>query len=356
MKSSRQQSGFSITELLIAVALGLILTVGLITVFTASKQGYRVQESRSRMQESARFALDYLARAVRLADFWGSAVPGELTLATASPFSGSCGAQLQDGGRAELAEGIRGFEGRPGNRGGMPSDCSSDWVDTSDGLLVRYLDPDSVIPTSATGVSDTQQAIEDSFEEGLGSTFVRVFSANKAILFNFADMNTVFNASDPDFGEPEATNRGRIYNYKYRAELYHLRTNPAGVPSLYFGRNQTDSSGSTPPAPSSPSTIRATELVEGVEMMKFEYGLDTDNNGQVNDYRRASEVPNNQWDNVLSVRIGLIIRGNERDRFDDGDTYTLPGGFAYTAAAADRRFQRILVTREVHIRNRTTIR
>jgi len=352
MKSPRRQRAFSITELLVAVALGLILTVGLITVFTASKQGYRVQESRSRMQESARFALDYLARAIRLADFWGSGTPGELQALTLTPFisvSGSpCGPDLQTGLFANLSEGIRGFDGSQPNRGGMTQNCvSTDWIASSDGLMVRYLEPDSVIATSATSATDTKSLITSSADE-LGATFVRVLSGSKGILFNPGAMDTAF--AHPDFLEPAAGEaRGRIYNYKYRAELYFLRTNPAGVPALYYSRNQSSGDNLN-------SIATATELVEGVEMMKFEYGLDTDNNGQVNDYRRASEVPNNQWDNVLSVRIGLIIRGNERDRFDDGDTYTLPGGFAYTAAAADRRFQRILVTREVHIRNRTTIR
>jgi hypothetical protein len=93
-------------------------------------------------------------------------------------------------------------------------------------------------------------------------------------------------------------------------------------------------------------------------MLKFEYGVysDADPERRIIGYWRADAIPNNDWSKVLSVRIGMVVRGDERDSFTDTQSYLLPGNYTYTPAVADRRFQRFLVTREVHIRNRNLAR
>ena len=67
---SRQQ-GLSLVELMIAITLGLVLSAAVIQVFMASRSSYRVQESLSLIQESARFAMDYIGREVRMAGYMG---------------------------------------------------------------------------------------------------------------------------------------------------------------------------------------------------------------------------------------------------------------------------------------------
>ena len=59
------------------------------------------------------------------------------------------------------------------------------------------------------------------------------------------------------------------------------------------------------------------------------------------------------WDDVIAVRVGLVIRGDELDEFTDTQTYELPGGFSYTPAAADQRFQRRVIVKDFQVRNRT---
>ena len=72
MKNTRHQiAGFTITELLIATALGLVLITGMISVFIGSKRSSELNSALSDMQESARFALDAIARDVRMAGFQG---------------------------------------------------------------------------------------------------------------------------------------------------------------------------------------------------------------------------------------------------------------------------------------------
>jgi type IV pilus assembly protein PilW len=73
MNMMTKQRGVTLVELMIAMAIGLIIMLGVGTVYSNSKKTYRVQEEFSRLQENGRFALDYIARYVRGAGFSGCA-------------------------------------------------------------------------------------------------------------------------------------------------------------------------------------------------------------------------------------------------------------------------------------------
>ena len=66
-----KQRGVTLVELMLAMAIGLIVMLGVGTVYSNSKKTYRVQEEFSRMQENGRFALEYIARFVRGAGYSG---------------------------------------------------------------------------------------------------------------------------------------------------------------------------------------------------------------------------------------------------------------------------------------------
>lgn len=63
------QRGFSLVELLIAVTLGLLILVGVGSVFLGSKQSFRSQESLSQVQEAGRFANFMMVPYIRNAGF-----------------------------------------------------------------------------------------------------------------------------------------------------------------------------------------------------------------------------------------------------------------------------------------------
>ncbi len=63
--ASRRQSGFTITELLVALALGVFLLGGVFTLFTSNQANFRTNESLARLQESARFSVELLSRELR---------------------------------------------------------------------------------------------------------------------------------------------------------------------------------------------------------------------------------------------------------------------------------------------------
>ena len=59
--------GFSLVELMIALALGLFLTGVAITVVINNRQTFRLAENQARMQENARAAFEMMARDLRAA-------------------------------------------------------------------------------------------------------------------------------------------------------------------------------------------------------------------------------------------------------------------------------------------------
>lgn len=61
------QTGLTLIELLIAIAVGLVLIAGLLGVLVFSGQTDRLMGESARMQENARFALDAIGRELRMA-------------------------------------------------------------------------------------------------------------------------------------------------------------------------------------------------------------------------------------------------------------------------------------------------
>lgn len=69
--SKWRQRGVGLLELMVAMAIGLLVTTAVLNTYLAGKQAYRFQEAGSRVQENARFALDKIAYDLRMAGAMG---------------------------------------------------------------------------------------------------------------------------------------------------------------------------------------------------------------------------------------------------------------------------------------------
>jgi len=69
--ASGRPNGFSLIEIMIAIVIALFLLGAIIQFFVANKQSYRTEDALSRMQENARFALDLIARDIRMTGYVG---------------------------------------------------------------------------------------------------------------------------------------------------------------------------------------------------------------------------------------------------------------------------------------------
>ena len=75
------QRGVTLVELLVALALSLGVLVGLSAVYIASKQSFRFQETAGRLQEDGTYALETIARDLRMAGFAGCKGVDGITIA-----------------------------------------------------------------------------------------------------------------------------------------------------------------------------------------------------------------------------------------------------------------------------------
>ena len=66
------ERGFSLIELMIAVAIGLVLTITVAQLFIGSRQTYATTDDVSRMQENIRYTYQVLTRAIHLAGYKSS--------------------------------------------------------------------------------------------------------------------------------------------------------------------------------------------------------------------------------------------------------------------------------------------
>ena len=67
----RRVAGFTMIELMIALAIGTFLILGLARVFSASRTAYQLSEGVSRVQENGRFAIDFIQRDLRMVGHMG---------------------------------------------------------------------------------------------------------------------------------------------------------------------------------------------------------------------------------------------------------------------------------------------
>ncbi|QTD32610.1 PilW family protein [Pseudomonas fluorescens] len=90
----RQNLGFGLIEMLVALALGLIVVLGVVQIFLAAKNTYVSQNSAAAMQEDARFVLSKMIQELRMVGMFGclgtitdSSSAGDFNAAQITPIS-----------------------------------------------------------------------------------------------------------------------------------------------------------------------------------------------------------------------------------------------------------------------------
>jgi hypothetical protein len=213
----------------------------------------------------------------------------------------------------------------------VPSDS---YIPNSDILIVRYANGQPVDNTIADDANKSNDL------------FIRTATGEKGTLF----WGGVSPPASTGLADENGTN-----NYAYRVEAYFLR--PCSVlddPS----NNCTDGIPTLTRLTSVDNTVKQEPLVDGVEQMQFQYGIDSNADGQVEQFSSATSVSN--WNQVIAVRIDMLARTvtEDEDYQDPTASYTLAGGSAdngivYTVPTSDRGYHRKRLSKVVQIRNRT---
>lgn len=337
---SQHQLGFSLVELMIALVLGLIVSGAVIEIFLNSKQMYRVQDERARLQENGRYAIELLSSNIRTAGYRGCATRSGVTTATNT---------LNDNTDYlwNFATGIEGFE----------ATGSSEWTPEiddeilipwsgSDVLTVRTAQDPVIKVASHTGSGTAALQVNSQnrlqqydvvmVTDCLSSAIFQITSANVNDGSNVMSLAHNTAAQDDENGPGNATQAlGKNYSggelMKLTTNSFYVRDSGDGIPSL-FQRVANN-------AP--------TELIRGVESMQVLYGVDTDANEAADQYVSANDV--DSWSDVVSVRISLLLRTLKDNLVISGkQTYSFNGS---TVTAVDNRI-RAIFSKTISLRNR----
>lgn len=334
-----RQRGLSLIELMVAMALGLVITAGLAYTFWAGRQSYRMQDNLSRIQENARTALDTMAQDLRMAGFIGC--PG---LGAASPYVTPVVRALTPPVPSfTLANAMTGFEAGTGwtNSTGITQVAGSDVV------TIQRASGGGAYLSSAMASSNGDIAIGDN-PDGFATNHVLMISdCGSADLFRASSVASTNPGASISHASTQNTSASLSKAYganarvmAYELTTYFIGTSATGAPTLY----RVPWSGNALGTPE--------ELAEYVEDMQLTYGVDTDANGTVDQYVTASAVTD--WSLVKTVRIRLLVGSPEDLVTDTSSTHgTLRDADNNNVVdtATDRRLHRAFAM-TVSLRNR----
>jgi len=310
LKTRFIHNGWTLVELLVAMTLSLLVVAGIGQIYLAAKRSYDIQTNLAQIQDVGRYVVDVLTQDIHMAGYWGlmdinapANVPTKVPVPPDTCVSGSTawGSMIDDR--------IFGVVNNDSSY-----DCISSWSLTGgDALVVRYADPVDIPPTGPF-------------------TATRLYIQTLPLQGNLS------------FGAPSVSSPGPVFsNHAVVAHAYYVAnpivTDCGNVP--VFAREHLTKLGT----PSSES------LVNGVELLHFQYGVDTDSpaDGSVNQYLNAIYVTNgNLWNRVRAVRFWVLVRANcQESGYTDTATYQL-GDITYSPGD---HYRRALYSSTVALRN-----
>ncbi len=332
----RGQQGMTLVELLVAAAVGLILLGGIYQVFTVSSRAYRMDEGLTRLQENGRYVVDFLSREIRMAGYRGCYGRGELINT------------LNDTGFSyDFETSVQGFEATSDSAWTPALDASiTGAVGGSDVLTIRSMASGGAVLRTEINPPSADFKVANGTTSLSDGAIVMISDCSAASIFQITNFtstngNVVHNTGATHVPGNATKNLGHVYEPGL-AEIvgvattsYFVRNSASGVPCLF---RRTVGAG-----------VLEEELVEGVETLQVRYGVDANNDRSVDDYVAANSVTD--WDDVLSVRVGLLMRSvSEISRKPvDTNTYTVNG--EVIDPPDDRNLRQVYVT-TVSLRNR----
>ncbi|ATE71154.1 PilW family protein [Lysobacter capsici] len=310
--SPRASRGLSLIELMVALVLGLLLTMGALSIFLASRAAFRTTEDLSRVQEASRVAFELMARDVREAggnQCSASILTNNIVAEREGAYWKNWSTAFKGfGGDAPFTAPAQGFGGGAGAR-----------VAGSDGLELHSTEDLGVYLTSAMTSKDsalTVNALPASVRANdvlmvCDFRLVSLFKAT-AVSVSSIDHGTSGNCSsgftrhvelacEDDKIPPEAWHLYGTNSVvaRPRAVRWFIGNNDRGGRSLFRTVLYSDTS------PGS-----AAEVAEGIDQMRIQYLVD----GQ-NAYQAAAAVTD--WPKVKAARVELSLQ-SERNSGTEG--------------------------------------
>lgn len=351
MSRRAAQRGMSLMELMVGLAIGVVLTLGMFTMIVSTSQSFRMNDDFSRMQENAATAFRYLGDSLRQAGFYGNgqdatsmSIPGGSPVTTTT----DCGSAanwsrgtMQDFA-LDFATPIRAYMNY------TPLTVHADFpciqqVNFATGPA-GMANPNPILVTRGASGFRICWAIVAAGAANASPAC----SGTVSLLTNQNSYATsIYVQADPyngiafygaDYAALRASPTALKYSngidmemFEYRAHVYYVRpcSRPAGGATNCTGANDDDGH----PIPTLVrqelvgSAMQEVPLVEGIEFIDYRFGIDTTGGDGVADTYVGNILNIPDWAQVVSVKVTLLVRSpginNEYD--DSAKQYDLLG-------------------------------
>lgn len=382
--SPSAERGFSLVELMVALAISVFLLLGISYIYVGSKNTFRNEEALARMQENGRLAFEYLTQDLRMAGYFGCA-----TRVSANGGYLACPGGTQIGKVVNtlknptafaynFRQAVVGYNGKKPDNDSNPGTATSDFEPSLPaGIPTNNTDPkplansDVVIMRGTFGLGITVTAhpggnppgsadIKVNTTTGLNDGDIVVVSdCQSAGIFTItninAGQNVVHNTGENPTGGPENDCRGLGKEYtgadllKAVNRAYFVALDPtSGLRTLYR-----QDAGASPQA-----------LLPGVESMQIKYGWGGTVAGYPDNYYTANEIDakgvdackdktggtstGDQWDCVKSIRVEILLVAQDNGLTTARQVLWFNGA---TYTPSDKRL-RFAMTTVIGVRNR----
>ncbi|MEW6991034.1 PilW family protein [Colwelliaceae bacterium 6441] len=288
-----KQQGFNLIELFISLAVGLGLLAGVLSVFVSMKTTTKETSTFGELQENGRFALGVLSDDLLRQDFWGD-YSGTFDLANlngvvvAAPGNDCQGDGINNGSFPLAAGHFRTLWGETA-AAANPMGCFANSAPAklgSDILQLKRVVSNPILPAAR--------------------------SANNYYLITNIGDGEIFGGGS---AVPDIDN-SQIWEYQHH--VYYVTEQVQGnisVPVLMQGRLT--------------NSMTFAPIIDGIEMIRFMYGVDTTDDGIVNAFISANNMTQALWNNannskIIAVKIFVLARSVLPDnKYTNNNTYIL---------------------------------
>lgn len=328
------QKGISLVEIMVALTITLVLTLGLASVYLGSKRSYVFQENMSVIQENGRFAIEQIARDIRMAGY----VSGEC--GTITDLNNIIRPNVID----EMTDEEKGFMQQFTNSGFI-SGTQNNGQDILRLTNWTRTDPGFYFGTNRYSAQNSRFFLDDhGYDVETGDVILVTDCKGNGDLFKASNVQEVggnnqnrgtnvvhagnYNIAPPKL-EGDYTNGGYLMRFRdfsmteYRVHNGNLQ------------RRTSDGDWEN--------------LIDGVVALQAEYGIDSNGDGSVDIYDTANNLTGStDWSQVISIRVHLLLRGPDPNQVDEIQTFMLSAPYNQ---ASDRHLHQVMST-TVGIRNR----
>lgn len=315
------QIGLSLIELMIAMVLGLLLTLGATQIFLSGNQTYRQTHGLAYAQESSRFVSAILKPDIRSAGSFGCLAE------MGRPLNQVVENRLNAGPTVPAAQAVQGWEFNntgPGDNialaAAMATPTAGNWRSGTAGAALPAALAGSVVTNSDVFIVNALTFVSEQTNGVTGGGQLTLANAsnlpaNRVVLATVEDCSEgeLFQKSDAPGaatitmagGGANPGNDGTSFNntnygpqtraYEFTSTAFYVGQGTNGEPAL-FRRLMT---------PLQPPQ----ELVSGVETLQVMYGINTGGTSAADSYLTADQVAN--WNQVVSIRFSVMTRSQD---------------------------------------------